>query len=652
MKKTVTLVFLLLLSQLVTSQIVINEIDSDTPSIDTKEFIELKSDTPNFSLNGYVVVLFNGSTSGGDSSYFTIDLDGFTTDVNGLLLIGSNGVSPVPQLLISENVIQNGADAVAIYLGSSFDFPEGTLATTSNLIDALVYDTSDADDTVLMDLLGVTQQINEGAANNTNSIQRANDGTYFVATPTPRQLNDGTGVVLNGVSMSVAQDQYNEGDQFEILFTTEQNVGAELALNLSLNNGTFNETDYTGIISLVIPTGQNTVSTTITLVDDIEDEGDEVLVVSLTSLPTEYLALNDNVDIRVVDNDYVVSNWGTPINPTFGNVEGTQPTGYYNSLDGLADVQLREAIQNIIAAPGEIRTQTYADIIDILKKADQNPANSNQVWLLYTEEGRAKLDFQTTSNSIGKWNREHTFPRSRGGFFSIEEDDIADGINVYWETNADSLRHGNSDAHALRAADGPENSARNNQNYGSAEYDGPTGNKGSFYGDVARSVLYMALRYNGLSVVNGYPGIDPIGQLGDLTTLLEWHRNDFPDDFEMNRNNVVYTWQFNRNPLIDHPELVEYLWGNKIGQNWNVALDIDDVEDLKIKIYPNPTNNRINIVGIEGENIIDIFSIEGQKLATHKGKGKTFFDLNLANGIYFLKIRVEGRLIIKKIILK
>jgi hypothetical protein len=367
--------------------------------------------------------------------------------------------------------------------------------------------------------------------------------------------------------MSISQDQYNEGDQFEILFTTEQNVDAELVLNLSLNNGTFDETDYTGIISLVIPIGQNTVSTTITLVDDDQDEGDEVLVVSLISLPTEYLTLNDNIDIRVVDNDYVVSNWGTPINPTFGNVEGTQSSGYYNSLDGLADVQLRQALLDIIAAPGEIRTQKYADIIDILKIADQNPANSNQVWLLYTEEGRAKLDFQTTSNSVGKWNREHTFPRSRGGFFSIEEDDIADGINVYWETNADSLRHSNSDAHALRATDGPENSARGNLHYG--EYVGPVGTFGSFKGDVARSVLYLDIRYNGLQIVNGFPDI--VGQLGDLTTLLDWHRNDLPDDFEMNRNNVVYTWQLNRNPFIDHPDLVKYFWGNKIGEVWNAG---------------------------------------------------------------------------------
>lgn len=126
---------------------------------------------PNFDLDGFVLVFFNGSTSGADSSYFAIDLDGFTTDVNGLLLIGSNGVTPFPQYLISSNVIQNGADAVAIYQANDFDFPEETLATT-NLIDALVYDTSDTDDAALMALLGITEQINEGSGNNTNSIQR------------------------------------------------------------------------------------------------------------------------------------------------------------------------------------------------------------------------------------------------------------------------------------------------------------------------------------------------------------------------------------------------------------------------------------------------------------------------------------------------
>jgi len=319
MKKIIALIGFLFMGQFLLAQIVINELDSDTPSTDTLEFIELKSDTPNFSLDGYIVVLFNGSTNGMDSSYFAIDLDGYTTDVNGLLLIGSNTVVPFPQLLISQNVIQNGADAVAVYQADILDFPRGTLATTTNLIDALVYDTSDADDPVLMGLLGVTQQINENKNGNktTESIQRNNDGTYIVTTPTPRQLNDGSGIIFNGVSISVAQTQYNEDETFDITFTTDTNVTSELNFTISLDNGGFNASDFTGSTSLTIPIGQNTTSTTITLVDDSDDEGDEVLKISMIDLMEPIIPLNNNIEVRIVDNDFTMAAWGIPTNPTF-----------------------------------------------------------------------------------------------------------------------------------------------------------------------------------------------------------------------------------------------------------------------------------------------------------------------------------------------
>ncbi len=653
MKNIVTLIIFLFTGQILLGQIVINEIDCDTPSIDTMEFVELKSDTPNFALDGYVLVFYNGSSDGlGDKSYLALDLDGYVTDVNGLFVIGSSAVSPVPQSIISDNTIQNGADAVAIYLGSWFDFPEDTVATQINLIDALVYETSDTDATVLMALLGETEIINEGSANNINSIQRNNDGTYTVKTPTPRQLNDGSGIVLNGVSILIAQAQYNEGDMFDITLTTEQNVTEILNLNITLDNETFNGSDFRGTTMLSIPNGQKTISTRITLVDDSDDEGDEILSVNLPTLPAGYLELNDNFKVRVVDNDFTMAAWGVPTDPTFIHVSSTQPNGYYNSLDAKADADLRQALQDIIADPAVVRAQTYADIIDILKEADQNPAHSNQVWLLYTEQGRAKLDFQTSSNSVGKWNREHTYPRSRGGFFSIDLDDIADGPDVFWTTKADSLRHGNSDAHALRATDGPENSSRSNQNYGVSEYDGPSGNDGSFKGDVARSVLYMAVRYNNLAVINGYPNDDPDGFLGDLTTLLDWHRNDLPDDFEMNRNNVIYNWQFNRNPFIDQPDLVEYIWGTQVGNNWIQPLSVDDVGASQIKIYPNPTRNRINILGIDGVSTIEIFSTQGQRLLKKAANENASFNLNLANGVYFVKVTQEDKSTIKKIVIK
>ena len=630
------------------SQVVINELDCDTPSTDIKEFVELKSNTPNFVLDGYVLVFFNGSTSGADSSYFAIDLDGFQTDANGLLLIGSDGLVPFPQLLIAVSVIQNGADAVALYLGSDFDFPEETLATQTNLIDALVYDTSDADDTELMALLGVTEQINEGSSNNTNSIQRQNDGTYIVTTPTPRVLNDGTGEIFTAVTMSTSETQYNEGDSFDIVFSTETNVSEDLTFSFTLDNLGFTTSDFTGTTTVTIPNGLNSTTTTITIINDTEDEGDEEPIIKFTDLQWPYIASNNYIKLRAVDDDFTMAIFGVPTNPTFGLVTSTQPIGYYNSLDGLADTALRQALQDIIANPAVVRAQTYADVIDILKEADQNPEHSNQVWLLYTEQGRAKLDFQTTSNNAGKWNREHTFPRSRGGFFDIDEDDIADGVDVFWTTEADSLRHGNSDAHALRAADGVENSTRSNQHYG--EYTGPIATQGSFYGDVARSVLYMEIRYNGLQVVNGFPeGVT--GELGDLATLLDWHRNDPPDDFEMNRDNVVYTWQFNRNPFIDQPDLVEYIWGNNVGEDWDQELSITEANELQVQVYPNPATNNVYVNGILNKATIEVFSVEGRKMQSFKSVGNSVLNLNFSSGIYFFHITSENKSTVKKIVI-
>ncbi|MEM6720035.1 MAG: endonuclease [Bacteroidota bacterium] len=651
MKKRIPLVLLLLcIVQLAFSQVVINEIDCDTPGSDTGEFIELKSDTPNFALDGYVLVLFNGSTSGNDSSYFALDLDGQVTDINGLLLIGSNTVSPVPQLLIGANVIQNGADAVAIYQADSFDFPQGTQATTTDLIDAIVYDTGEADDVGLLTLLGLTTQISEGNNNNSNSIQRdETDGSYYTATPTPRQLNDGSGVILNGIAINVASDQYNEGDTFAIEFTTEFPVTSNLDITFSLANGTFDAADFTGATSVTIPTGQNSVMTNITLVNDTLDEGDEELIIDLVdNFAVEYIILTDEVLIRAVDDDFTVAAFGTPLNPTYGVVASTVPNGYYNTMDGLADDNLKDAMQAIIANTAVVRAQTYADVYDILEEADQNPANSNQVWLVYTEQGRAKLDVQSGSNSVGTWNREHTFPRSLAGYNSIEADDVADGRDVFWVTRADSLRHGNSDAHALRASDGPENSSRGNQHYG--QYIGPTGTAGSFRGDVARSIFFLAVRYNGLSVENGFPAVQ--GQIGDLVTLLDWHRNDPPDDYEMNRNNVVYTWQFNRNPFIDHPELAEHLWGNQMGVAWSQPLSNEQFTAETIKLYPNPATNHVTIVGIREEALFELFALDGRKLLESQFSGTAQIPLKLQSGMYVSKITSNGKTITKKIIIQ
>jgi len=653
-KNYLSILFLFISVSFSYGQIVINELDSDTPGIDDKEFVELKSAVPNFSLDGYVLVFFNGnaeSASTGNKSYLTISLNGLTTDANGLVLIGCNAVSPVPQKIMGDNLIQNGADAVAIYQGTAANFPDGTLATTTNLIDALAYDTNDADATALMGLLGLTIQINEDENNQgvNQSIQRKPDGTYEVKAPTPGANNDGSGIIFNGIGISVPALQYTEGNSFTITFTTQTPVTSDLAFTYTLANGSFTAADFTANTNVLIPTGSTTFTANVQLVDDAIDEGDELMKIKLGNLPAGYIRLNDNIEIRIFDNDFTVSPWGTPLNPTHGIVTSTAPAGYYDSLEGKSGAVLKQAVQDIIANPAVVRAHNYGDITNILKVADQNPLNSNEVWLMYKEVSRSKFLFQDTGSGTGRWNREHIYPQSRGGF-ADGTSDTPDGINVWEPTSASMLNHGHADAHHLRAEDGPENSSRNNKDFGLTDYNGFSGNAGSWKGDVARAVFYMAIRYNGLDVVNGNPPDTTVGQLGDLATLLQWNVNDPSDDFEMNRNNYIYTWQQNRNPFIDYPYLADYIWGSRAGQAF--SLSTPDFSELKVAIYPNPAKNYITVAGITSSATLQLFSISGQQLLTADFSGTSTIQLNLAPGMYLAKIISENRTAVRKIIIQ
>ena len=99
---------------------------------------------------------------------------------SGYFLLGNSGVTPAPSIVFSNNSLQNGQDAVALYGANASDFPNSTPVTTTNLIDAIVYDTADADDPGLLVLLNAGQpQVDEnGGGNGTaHSSQRCPNGS-------------------------------------------------------------------------------------------------------------------------------------------------------------------------------------------------------------------------------------------------------------------------------------------------------------------------------------------------------------------------------------------------------------------------------------------------------------------------------------------
>jgi len=639
------------------SQIVINELDADNSGTDNLEFIELKSTIPNFSLDGYVLVFFNGGSAGTSNlSYKAIDLDGYVTDINGIFLIGCSQVSPTPTYIIPSNTIQNGPDAIAIYHANDTDFPLNTVGTTTNLINAIAYSSSSSlSPTVLMNALGITSCEIDNTTSTTISIQLNSNGTYTSTTPNPGQNNDGSGTVLNHITITPSATTITEGTSVNFTFTTENPVtGSNLIIYMTVNNGNFDLLDIDGTLTVAIPVGQTSVTNTLLVVNDAYNEGDEELVLNVQSIPTGYVLNNNFITVRVNESNFDVLPFGTPANPTHGNIVTTAPSGYYSSLEGLSGVALKQELQNIIANPTTVRVHNYDDIWEILKTADQNPENSSQVWLIYTENPRSKLDFQNGSSIVGKWNREHIYCQSRGGY-SAGTDYLtpnADGINIYnLTTGADDIGAGVCDAHHIRAVDGQENSSRNNRNYG-VDYNGPTTNSTTAWqGDVARACFYMAVRYNGLNVVNGNPTDGIIGQIGDLATLLSWNHTDASDDFEMNRNNYIYTWQKNRNPFIDYPLLADYIWGPHAGEVWHADLATDMNNLSKILVYPNPTKDLFIISGLLDDTVVELYNMLGNKLMKQNVNEQAIVDIsNFSSGVYILKITSNGKTSEKKII--
>lgn len=236
---------------------------------------------------------------------------------------------------------------------------------------------------------------------------------------------------------------------------------------------------------------------------------------------------------------------------------------YYEGITALYGEELRNALHQII---DEHNVLTYTQCKTVLKASDEDVSNSNNLILVYKQNSIDKDDFAYNSSLADYWNREHVWAKSLGDF----------GPGGDYE---DGPAH--TDVHNLKPCDASINSDRGNKGfddggvqhneaencyYTSDSWEVPDNVKG----DIARILFYMDVRYEGagdepdLTLVD-YLDTYPNPEIGNLETLLEWHVLDPVDVFEMNRNEVIYSWQNNRNPFIDHPEYVSRIWGDDLG---------------------------------------------------------------------------------------
>ena len=139
---------------------------------------------------------------------------------------------------------------------------------------------------------------------------------------------------------------------------------------------------------------------------------------------------------------------------------------------------------------------------------------------------------------------------------------------------------------------------------GKATYEGETfwvfEPKDEYKGDFARAYFYMATCYgdeltwrlDNKDVGSKYAmRNDSYLEFRDweIAVLLSWHRQDTVSEKERKRMDAVSDFQHNRNPFIDYPELVEYIWGNKKG----TAVYLSDLEDNTTSLPDIPTSNPI-----------------------------------------------------------
>lgn len=363
-------------------------------------------------------------------------------------------------------------------------------------------------------------------------------------------------------------------------------------------------------------------------------------------------------------NTYSQSDFGSSFDPTYGIVQANIPQDYYQEANGKSSEQLKEALHQIISNHTVFPyTSSSTDTWDILQLSDQDPENHDNMILVYTGRSQDKGyrdgsgNYSQYENGNGtqnnSWNREHVWPKSHG--FPDEDD------NAY------------TDVHNLKPSDRSVNSSRGTKDY---DYGGSQHSEALdcltdsdswepsdlVKGDIARVLFYMVVRYDpgydhnnnsfDLELVDyTTPGNnDPI--LGKLSSLIQWHLDDPVDDFEINRNEVIFGFQQNRNPFIDHPNLVNFLWGENVGQNWNESLSYNNSFDNDLTIFPNPTNGILNFTEELQNEKIEIFSLTGQKIFDREVTNINSIRLNLNSGIYLLKVSNNHRVINSKIIIK
>ncbi|MFR9166264.1 MAG: endonuclease [Dysgonomonas sp.] len=253
------------------------------------------------------------------------------------------------------------------------------------------------------------------------------------------------------------------------------------------------------------------------------------------------------------------------------------PSGYYDAIDGKNKEELKTALHTIIRQHVSLGYATFTAQFwgdYYYKKTDWNPGG--YYWDMYSNT-------QRTTYSVLEMSREHCMPRSWWAIDAGSSKDYGDAnndiLNLYPADYDANSRKSNNPLGIVGIEDFNNGVVKVGQNtYPGGDIRKVFEPADEYKGDFARTYFYMVTCYedyydrwngDGLSMLNNETY--PVFKDWAINMLLEWNENDPVDQKEIDRNNTIFSMQYNRNPFIDHPELTDYIWGDKTNQNYTVT---------------------------------------------------------------------------------
>ena len=284
------------------------------------------------------------------------------------------------------------------------------------------------------------------------------------------------------------------------------------------------------------------------------------------------------------------------------------PAGYYYQAHGKTGAELKTALHNIIKEASMLKYGSGEGATwEGFFYTDQNPDGS--VFDMYSNEVRYFNGF----NGIDGMHIEHSLPNSWWG--GIKNNAYKDLYHLYPADATMNMSKSNNPLGEVSGTPIRDNGLSKMGKNGSGNtYTGNCFEPADIYkGDFARSYFYIATAYEDYASLWNSPMMQnntwPVWQSWALQLLMEWNENDLKSYREEERAEAVYKIQGNRNPFIDYPDLVDYIWGDKTSTPYPFP---DETEPFLIS----PRNNKTLDFGIllQGDNKTIDLDIQGKNL--------------------------------------